>query len=69
MSFEEQANLYIDQLIEDGVILDGDLYGVKESDQTAKGVGNFLENGVVVEKHMFFYMLNGQITWAPYIPV
>lgn len=68
MSFEEQANLYIDQLIEDGTILDGDLYGVKEQDQTAKGVGNFLENGIVVEKHMFFYMSDNQITWSFYVP-
>lgn len=68
MSFEEQVNLYIDQLIEDGTILDGDLYGVKESDQTAKGVGNFLENNVVVEKHMFFFMSNGQLTWLFYVP-
>lgn len=68
MSFEQQVNLYIQQLIQDGTILDGDIYGVKETDQTAKGLGNFLENNVVVEKHMFFYMLNDQITWSLYIP-
>lgn len=63
MDFEQTCIQYLLQLKSDGIILEGDLYGVNEITHVAKGIISILQNGTVNEKKIIIYEDGGILDW------
>lgn len=63
MSFEQLCIQHIQQLVDTGTLLSGDLVGVNEVSHTAKAKVVYLADDEARERFAFFYLLNNEITW------
>ena len=69
MTFEQESNQYLAQLETDGVIVEGNLYGVSETKLVSKAIASFVINGVVSEKHIIITKRGGVFAWNFITPV
>jgi hypothetical protein len=63
MDFEQTCIQYLSQLRTDGIIIEGDLYGVNEDTHVAKAIVSILQNGKVNEKSIILYEENENLIW------
>ncbi len=61
--FEQEAISYLNQLVIDGVMMDGNIIGVSEGQLTAKAISSFLINGIVKEKTIMIKKIDNVLTW------
>jgi hypothetical protein len=63
MNFEEKSKLYINELVNDNVIIDAYLIGVNEDHKTSNGVARILMETFVEEKNIIIYERNNVMNW------
>jgi len=61
--FEQEAISYLNQLVIDGVMMDGNIIGVSEEQLTAKAISSFLINGIVKEKTIMIKKIDNVLSW------
>jgi hypothetical protein len=70
MSFEEKTKNYLLSLKNDNVIVDADIYGVKEDYNTSNCIARMInEVGEIEEKRIYVYEDNNVMTWKFLIPI
>jgi len=64
MNFEQELIQFLQQLVADGIIVDGSLIGVSEEKRTGTAIARFLdEDDVVRERYLAFFESESVLVW------
>lgn len=64
MNFEQELNNFLEELRQDGILVDANLVGVSEEKRTGTAIGRFLyDDDIVRERHIALYEEDGVLVW------